>query len=272
MRVLVVGAAGRIGTTLLATLPELGHDVHGLDLRAPEARDARAVHVDVVVGDCRDPSVLDRVLPGTQAVVHLAGVPTESALPVILDSHVLTLGAVLDGMRRHGVNRLVYASSNHATGWTPRAPSVLADAAPRPDTLYGVGKVAAEALVRLYVDRYGLSAACLRIGSFLDRPTTRRHLTTWLSPGDCARLVDACLRAPELGCALLWGVSGNTRGWWDLGDARTLGYEPLDDAEAYADEILATPETDDDRLAAARVGGEFAGPGFDRPADPRDER
>ena len=82
--------------------------------------------------------------------------------------------------------------------WTP---------GPDPTRFYGFGKAACEALCSLYHDRHGLTVACLRIGSFRDRPTTRRHLSTWLSPGDTVRLVDACLRAPDLGFAIVYGIS-----------------------------------------------------------------
>ena len=105
------------------------------------------------------------------AVVHLAGIPTESSLPDALNSHVVSTGALLEAMVRHGVRRLVYASSNHAVGRTPRADlpgGVLgADVRGRPDTFYGVAKVAAEALLQLYADRHGLDVVSTRIGSFL---------------------------------------------------------------------------------------------------------
>ena len=95
---------------------------------------------------------------------------------------------------RHGVGRIVYASSNHAVGFTPREPMLPVGTPARPDSFYGLGKVAGEALCSLYHDRHGIAVACLRIGSFRERPTTRRHLSTWLSHGDAVRLVDACLR------------------------------------------------------------------------------
>jgi uronate dehydrogenase len=115
------------------------------------------------------------------AVVHLASIPTEAPLPRILESHVVTTAALLDAMVEHGVPRIVYASSNHAVGHTPRSARLGTDARPRPDTFYGVGKVAAEAVLSLYADRYGIDAVAARIGSFLPHPETRRHLSTWLS-------------------------------------------------------------------------------------------
>ena len=164
---------------------------------------------------------------------------------------------VLEAMRRHGVGRIVYASSNHAVGFTPRVATLPVRHGPRPDSFYGLGKVAGEGLCSLYHDRHGIEAACLRIGSFRERPTTRRHLSTWLSHGDAVRLVDACLRSPGLGFTVVYGISANTRAWWDLASAKAVGYRPEDDAEAFAAEIEATPATDDDELDGRFVGGEF---------------
>ena len=105
-----------------------------------------------------------------------------------------------------------------------------------------------------------------RIGSFLDRPTTRRQLGSWLSHDDGVRMFQAALTAPAPGFAVVYGISANTRGWWDLGPGRALGYDPQDDAEQYAAEIEAQPETEADRAEAAHVGGPFATPEEERPA------
>ena len=139
----------------------------------------------------------------------------------------MTTAALLDAMVEHGVPRFVYGGSNHAVGRTPRAslPEGLltADARPRPDTYYGVAKVAAEALMSLYADRHGLDAVSCRIGSFLPEPQTVRNLATWLSPDDCVRMVDAALTAPAPGFAVLYGISRNTRAWWDLAPGLRAG-------------------------------------------------
>ena len=139
-----------------------------------------------------------------------------------------------------------------------RAAMLPVETPARPDSFYGFGKVACEALCRLYHDRHGLSVACLRIGSFRDRPTSRRHLSTWLSPGDAVQLVDVCLRSPELGFAVIYAISGNRRAWWDLDPARALGYRPVDDAETWSAEIERTPPSQDDELDGRYVGGDFA--------------
>jgi uronate dehydrogenase len=129
-----------------------------------------------------------------------------------------------------------------------------------------VAKVAVEALLHLYVERHGIDAISTRIGSFLPRPTTRRQLSTWLSPDDAVRMFGAALTAPSPGFAVIYGISANTRGWWDLGPGRALGYEPRDDAEAFAEEVESEPETDQDLAEAAYVGGPFATAQFERPA------
>jgi uronate dehydrogenase len=193
-------------------------------------------------------------------VVHLASIAGETSFETALDTHLRTTHSVLEAMRGASVPRIVYASSNHAVGFTPRTASVSLDVRLRPDTFYGVGKAAAEALCSLYVDRHGLRAACLRIGSFRERPTTRRDLSTWLSPGDAVRLVQACVTAPGMDYAVVYGISANTRRWWDLEPGRALGYHPEDDAEAFAGQILATEESDDDRFDARHVGGGFCRP------------
>jgi uronate dehydrogenase len=257
-KVLLTGSSGAIGRTLSSGLPGLGHEVVGLDLPGKGA--------DLSV-DCTDPVAVDAAVAEVrpEAVIHLAGIPTESSLPDALSSHVLSTGALLEAMRRHGVPRIVYASSNHAVGRTPRSVLLGVDVHARPDTYYGVGKVAAEALLHLYVDRYGIDAISTRIGSFLERPTTRRQLATWLSHPDTVRMFDAALTAPSPDFAVVYGISANTRGWWDLAPGRALGYDPQDDSEVYAAEVEAEEETEVDRAQNAHVGGPFASGEFDRP-------
>lgn len=240
-RILLTGAAGTIGSALLAGLPPLGWDVRGFDrLPLPGG----------VAGDLNGPE-LDDAVTGVESIVHFAGVPTEAPWPELSEANVDGVVAVFEAARRHGVGRVVLASSNHAVGYTPVTPDLAADVAPRPDTMYGVTKVFAEALGRYYHDRYGMRVACLRIGTFADRPRDTRGLSTWLSPADCVRLVDACLRSPELDYAVVWGVSANTRRTWSLEAGRALGYEPQDDAEVYAADV-ADPLPSD-----TLVGGAF---------------
>lgn len=253
MRVLLTGAGGSIGRVVSAGLAEIGHTVVSLD-RAPQPT---SVVGEWWIADCADPAAVAAVFAeaSIDAVVHLAGHPDEASLADSFTSHVVTTAALLDAMVSHGVRRFVYASSNHAVGRTPRSPLLSTDDRPRPDTFYGVSKVAAEALLSLYADRYGLDVVACRIGSFGEAPHTTRQLSTWLSPGDCVRMIEACLVAPSPGYAVIYGISANSRAWWDLEPGRTLGYEPEDDAEGFA---AAIPASDSDADEASYVGGPFA--------------
>lgn len=263
MRVLVTGSAGSIGRVVVPGLAAAGHEVRGLDL---QTHDDAACALGTVVGDCTDPAVARSAVEGVEAVVHLAGDPGEGSLAHSLTSHAVSTGTLLDAMVDSGVRRIVYASSNHAVGMTPRPNSggmVGVDVAPRPDTFYGVAKVAAEAVLGLFADRHGFSAVACRIGSFLPRPQTRRNLATWLSHDDCVRMVDAGVRVEAPGLHIIWGVSANTGGWWDLAPGRALGYDPVDDAEDWADSL---PERLEDAQEDEHVGGPFAGPAYTRRA------
>jgi uronate dehydrogenase len=144
---------------------------------------------------------------------------------------------VFEAARLSGVPRVVFASSNHATGFYPVDQTLAGDEPARPDSLYGVTKVYGEAVGRLYVDKFGIEVVCVRIGSFAERPRQLRELATWLSHGDAVRLFAACLSASAVGFRVVYGASANTRRFWDLTPALELGYEPQDDAERYAGEL-----------------------------------
>jgi uronate dehydrogenase len=262
--VLVTGAAGRIGTWLRGGLPERGWAVRCLDV--VPVTDVRPGEQHMVA-DVTDLGAMEDATQGVDAVVHLAGVVGESTWAAINHANIGGTYAAIEAARRAGVPRVVLASSNHASGFTPRPASGLLreqDAPPRPDTYYGVAKVAMEALGSLYADRYGMDVVCLRIGSAFPEPTTTRMLATWLSPDDTVALIDAALTAPSPGFTVAWGVSANTRNWWDLTAARALGYEPADDAEVYAEALIeAHGEPDPADPVHARVGGQYTLPEFD---------
>jgi uronate dehydrogenase len=255
--VLLTGASGTIGRMVRPLLAESGWELHCLD-REPNG------DTDVASIDVLDSDALDAATVGCGSVVHLAGIPGEAPLAQILEANVQGTQAVLDAALRRGIRRVVLASSNHAVGMWEREADVdlKVDIRPRPDTFYGVAKVALEALGQLYADRFGLEVVSLRIGNCLPQPRHRRDLATWLSPGDAARLLSAALSGEVQGHVIAYGVSKNTRGWWDLSTARKLGYEPEDDAEEYLADLPneggRRPRTGiEPPPAPERVGGAF---------------
>ena len=228
MRVLVTGAAGSLGRVITVGLAEAVTTSSASTWSRRRTGTPFAWHE----ADCADGDAVEAVFGALStggrldAVVHLAGVPEGLSLPDAARSHVTTTAALLDAMVAHRVDRIVYASSNHAVGRTPRAAGELTQhARPRPDTYYGVAKVAAEALLQLFADRYGIDAVACRIGSFLEQPASVRGLSTWLSYDDGVRMVEAALTTPAPGFAVVYGISANTRAWWDLEPGRRLGYE-----------------------------------------------
>ena len=261
MRILITGAAGLIGTMLRPRLARDGRMLRLLDT----ARLVAGAAEEAVVASVTDLDELVAACSGVDAVVHLAAISGEAAWEQISAVNITGTHNVFEAARRQGVPRVVFASSNHAVGFQHWSDATAPDYLfPRPDTYYGVSKAAGESLGSLYHDRYGLDVVCLRILSCRERPEKLRNLATWLSPDDAGRLVEAALTAPSPGFRVVWGVSANTRGWFSLDEARAIGYEPRDDAEAYAAELVDRfGEPDPSSLDFTYVGGEFCSPDLD---------
>jgi len=238
VRLLITGAGGTVGTTLREGLRgSLAAEIRLLDINAIQPE----IGEELVAGDITDLAVMRKAISGCDACVHLAAIPVESSFEKILHTNIRGTWAVFEAARLEGCGRVVFASSNHATGYYPIQDRIGPEDPVRPDSYYGASKVFGEALGSLYHQKHGMRVACIRIGSALPRPIDERHLSTWLSPGDLVRLVTACLTSAELGFAIVYGASANRRGWWDLEPGRRLGYEPQDDAEAFAGDVEPGP-------------------------------
>lgn len=231
-RLLLTGAAGRIATAVRPVLRELADEVVLTDRVEPSglAPGERFVRAELA-----DRAPWEELAAGCDAVLHLGAVPDEAAFEVLAGPNLHGCFHVYEAARRAGVRRVVVASSGRATGFYRVGERLDGDATPRPDGLYGATKAFSEALGRMYADKFGLEVVALRIGTFEERPASARDLSTWLSPGDAGRLVRAALTGPVDGYLAVYGVSANMRGWWDL--PPSLGYAPVDDAEAYAAEV-----------------------------------
>ena len=259
-RILITGAAGRIGRTLREGLAQ-GYELLRLLDVAPLGE--AAAREELVRADIADLAAIEAALDGIDCVVHLAAVPEEDTWEKILPANIVGTYNVFEAARRRGTRRIVFASTNHVVGFHRRERRLDEHVMPRPDTRYGASKAFGEALGRLYGDKHGMSVACLRIGSFQPKPQDERQLSTWISPRDMTALVRCCIDAPDYHFLILYGVSNNRdRRWFDEA-SRRIGYVPQDDAEAFAPEIRARGERPDP-VAAQFHGGpycaiEFAG-------------
>jgi NAD+ dependent glucose-6-phosphate dehydrogenase len=250
-RVLVTGAEGVIGTAVREHL-EGRYELTSLTLTPQEFHS--------YVADVADLDAIRPAFEGVDAVVHLAASPAiETPWDDVLHNNIVGTYNVFEAARLAGVERVVFASSNHVVGMyeLDGAPALYEPddercydhtAEIRPDSLYGVSKAYGEALGRMYMERYGLRVFCLRIGAVrenddptqptvnplidLDAEGRRNRLrAVWLSRRDCAELIASCLDVEDVPWAVVYGVSGNARRFWDLTHARDLlGWEPRDSA------------------------------------------
>jgi uronate dehydrogenase len=267
-RILLTGAAGEIGTALRAGLAGPGTSLRLLDVATLPAS-TPGEQVELVQASVTDPDALRLAAEGVDAVVHLAALLGGHGWRDYLEVNVHGTFVLLEAARAAGVRRVVLASSHHAAGFHPLADGVARDYLfPRPDSLYGVTKVAMEGLGSLYHDRYGMDVICVRIASYRRHPDSRRTLGLWLSPSDCVRLITAALAAPSPGYRVAWGASANRRGVLSLTEAKRLGYRPGDDAEDHTNEIGR--RSDDPVIAEYEeryLGGRFCMPDFDAAAE-----
>jgi uronate dehydrogenase len=261
-RILITGAAGKIGDVLRKGLRGSYPLMRLLDIAPLGVADAGE---ELCKADIRDIAALEKAMVGIDCVTHLAGVPEEAEWDTVLALNIEGCFNVFEAARRQGVKRVIFASSNHAVGFHRRERFIDNTVLPRPDTRYGVSKVFGEALGRLYADKYGLSVACLRIGTFRtpDRPAEARQLLTWISHRDMVQLVQRCIDHPNYHFVTVYGVSNNLRSRWNNTNLKFLGYRPQDDSEVFAAEILAL-DAKEDEIAAQFHGGfycpmEFAG-------------
>ena len=254
-RLLLTGAAGALGRELrprlkrhcevlrLSDIADLGRGGAGEELLPVALERADAVL---------------RLLDGVDAVVHLGGISIEGPFEPILQANIVGVYNLYEAARQQQVRRIVFASSNHVTGFY-RQDEVIDPRSPmRPDSYYGISKAFGENLSRFYFDRYGIETVCLRIGSSFPEPKDRRMLATWLSFDDLERLVVAGLTAPVVGHSVVYGMSDNTTTWWDNTSAAHLGYRPKDSSEPYRAAAEARqPELDRNDPTVLYQGGGF---------------
>ena len=258
-RLLLTGAAGGLGQVLRASLAPFA-----TSLRLSDVADLgeAASHEEIIVCDLADKAAVDELVKGVDAIVHMGGLSTEYAFEQILEANIKGVFHVYEAARRHGVKRVIFASSNHVIGFYKQGEVIDGNCVKRPDSYYGLSKSFGEDLSRFYFDRYGIETACLRIGSSFPEAKDRRMLVTWLSYRDLTELIRCCLFAPQLGHTIVYGASDNKDKWWDNSAAAHLGFKPQDSSEPFRAKAESVPPLPEDDPARIYQGGGFvkAGP------------
>ncbi len=254
-RLLLTGAAGHLGRELRPRLK-----AYCRALRLSDRRDVAPAGVgeEVMIAALEDAGAMQSLLQGVDAVVHMGGVSTEQPWQPILGANIVGAYNLYEAARKNGVKRIVFASSNHVTGFY-RQEQVVSPLDPvRPDGLYGLSKAFGENLAQLYWDRHGVQTVSLRIGSAYAEPKDRRMLATWMSLDDTERLVVAALTAPAVGHTVIYGMSDNATVWWDNTPARHIGYRARDSSDVHRAAVEARqPVLDAQDPAVIYQGGAF---------------
>ena len=254
-RLLLTGAAGGLGKELRRRLK-----AHCDELRLSDIADLGTAgpREELMVAALENADAVLALLAGVDAVVHLGGISVEGPFEPILQANIVGTYNLYEAARKHGVKRVLFASSNHVTGFYRQDEVIDATMPMRPDGHYGLSKAFGENLAQFYFDRYRLETVSLRIGSSFPEPADRRMLATWMSYDDLERLVVASLTAPVVGHSVIYGMSDNATTWWDNTPARHIGYRPQDSSEPFRAALMARqPVVDQSNPATLYQGGGF---------------
>jgi len=252
-KILITGAAGDVGTHLRREL-QGKYKIVASDLRdlAETFKGQTFKRADI----SKMPAAL-RITRGVDAIVHLGGYSVEGPWQGILNANIIGCYNIFEAARLNGVKRILFPTSNHAVGFYERSTTIDHRVYPKPDSRYGVSKVFGEALGSLYADKYGMQVFCMRIGNVNPVPIDKRRLSILFTPRDLAQLVTIGIEHPDVRFEIVYGISKNTRAWYDNSNAFRLGYQPQDDSEKWAAEILAKEQPGGDPVAEAHQGGVF---------------
>ena len=258
-RLLLTGAAGGLGKVLRERLKPFAEVLRLSDIGAMAP--STGPTEEVVPCDLGDKQAVDALVAGCDAIVHLGGVSVERPFEEILDANIRGIFHVYEAARRHGVKRVVFASSNHVVGFHKQTEPLDAASQRRPDGYYGLSKSFGEDMAQFYFDRYGVETVSIRIGSSFPEPANRRMMSTWLSFDDLTDLVGKSLFTPDVGHTIVYGVSANRDVWWDNRGAARLGYVSKDSSEPFRAKVEAQPPVDPADPNAVYQGGAFTAQG-----------
>lgn len=258
-RILLTGAAGGLGKVLRENVRPFAEVLRLSDI-APMAP-AMGPHEEVIPCDLADKSAVDALVHGVDAILHFGGVSVERPFEEILEANIRGVFHIYEAARRHGVKRVIFASSNHVIGFYRQDEHIDAACARRPDGYYGLSKSYGEDVASFYFDRYGIETVSIRIGSSFPEPQNRRMMSTWLSYRDLTQLIGKALFTPNVGHTVVYGMSDNKDVWWNNHLASHLDYSPQDSSEPFRAKVEAQPAPAANDPVAVYQGGAFVAAG-----------
>jgi NAD+ dependent glucose-6-phosphate dehydrogenase len=251
MRVLITGAAGRIGSQVVEELSD-SHDLCLIDLRPVRHRNSIIADLSRSLSSSpwtswfkSKPARWSGAFEGAQVVIHLAadidpGAPWQSILP----NNIQGTWNVIQTAAEHRVRRVVFASSNWAVKaveqklapdcYRPDGPKIDSTTAPSPLTAYGLSKAFGELAGRMFVDEGSLdSFVAVRIGNYQPKPSTDKIVRArWIGVEDIRSLFRRCVEADLKGFHVVYGVSAQTTAPYDLSETvQVLSWFPQQCAE-----------------------------------------
>ena len=256
MKLVLTGAAGRLGSYLREPLTKLCDELVSTDIVDDIGKCYEGERY--VKADLSRLEDMLAVLEGADQVIHFGAHGDEAPFDTILGPNIIGAYNVWEAAYQNKVRRVVYASSIHAVGMHAKTDFIGTDAPHRPDTFYGLAKCFAEDLASMYWDKRNVESVCMRILSCA-QVNNARALGSWLSYDDLIHLVEQSINTPTTGFAVVYGVSNNDRAPVDNARASFLGYRPRDNAEQFAEQVLADEAVQDPRSVAHLCqGGPFA--------------
>ena len=236
-KVLITGAAGRIGSFLTAQWVDR-YDLVLTDVRAPK----ETFGFPFTEVNLSDFDAVRPLLDGVDTVIQLGADPSmEAPWESLLPNNLISTYNVFESAHQAKARRVIFASSVNAVFGYPPDIQVKLDMPIRPINLYGATKVWGEGVASSYACSTDLSCISLRFGWVVDRNSPlitldHRYLDIAFTYEDLTNLVTGAVEAPDdLKLGVYHGVSNNQWKRLDITESiRQLGYNPQDDAFAIA--------------------------------------
>lgn len=228
--VLITGSRGNIGEKLAAHLSPLGYRLTLVDRLGGDG---------VLAADLSEYGGWADTFDGVDTVVHLAAIAPPSATWAEAQSaNIASTFNVVRAARTHGVQSIVFASTNHVMGgYRFLDGPVTTELPPAPLHPYGISKLFGEEMGRNFVKETGRTFIAMRIGYWQrGENIPGPHMASgswgqqmWLSNRDGVNGMERAIAAKDAGFAIINHVSNNPGMRWEIESARRLiGYVPQD--------------------------------------------